>query len=66
MVRITNSPNYSFDHKAYVEMAGVEDDEKPVSGIMTGSRFIEVDTGKVYLFDEVSANWIEQSASGEG
>ena len=46
MVRIINSPNYSFDGKAYAELAGLADDDKPTTGLMTGSKFIEVDTGK--------------------
>ena len=63
MVRILNSPNYSFDHKAYVELAGLSADAKPTDGIVTGSSFVEVDTGKVYFFDEEGAEgseWVEQ------
>lgn len=59
MVRILNSPNYSFDHKAYVELAGLSADEKPTDGLVTGSIFVEVDTGKVFFFDEDS-DWTEQ------
>lgn len=63
MVRILNSPNYSFDHKAYVDLAGLSTDTKPTDGIMTGSVFTEVDTGKVFFFDESAAagsEWVEQ------
>lgn len=66
MVRIINSPNYAFDGKAYAELAGLADDDKPITGLMTGSKFIEVDTGKEFRFDEVSESWIDQSAPGEG
>lgn len=38
--------------KKYVEMFGKSTDNKPLTGIITGSKFTEVDTGDVYLFDE--------------
>lgn len=48
--------------KKYIEAAGLSTDSKPTSGIVTGSVFLEVDTGKVYLFDEVGSQWQEVSA----
>lgn len=48
------------NEKLYIEVAGLSTDTKPSSGIVTGSRFIEVDTGKEYRFDEVSGEWYEQ------
>ena len=36
----------------YAEMFGKSTDSKPVTGLVTGSKFTEVDTGDVYLFDE--------------
>ena len=36
----------------YVELAGVHDDSKPTAGIVTGSTFIEADTGDIYVFCE--------------
>lgn len=47
----------------YIEAAGLSTDDKPVN-CCTGSVFIEVDTGKVYLFDEVSADWTELGQDG--
>ena len=41
---------------AYAEFAGLASDDKPV-GYITGSKFTEVDTGKEYLYDEVSKTW---------
>lgn len=41
----------------YVEAFGLSTDEKPTSGICTGSVFVEVDTGRVYLFDEDNSVW---------
>ena len=50
------------DSLAYAELYGLNDDDKPTSGIITGSKFTEVDTGDVYLFDEVSGNWTKVAA----
>ena len=50
------------DNKRYIEAAGLSTDSKPTSGIVTGSVFIEVNTGKVYLFDEASGSWQEVGA----
>ena len=41
--------------KMLVEIAGLSTDEKPTSNsYATGSSFMEVDTGNVYLYDETS------------
>lgn len=40
-------------------------DEKPVSGINNGDEVKEMDTGKVYHFDEENSTWIEWSATAE-
>ena len=37
----------------YSEMFGLSTDDKPLTGLITGSKFTEVDTGDIYLFDEV-------------
>lgn len=47
------------DGVQYVEMAGLSTDTKPTEGIMTGSSYLEIDTGDVFLFDEESGTWIE-------
>ena len=36
------------------------DDEKPTDGVSMGSILVEVDTGKVYFFNEVAGEWVEQ------
>ncbi len=41
----------------YLEAAGLSTDAKPTEGLVTGSRFTEVDTGDVYAFDEVGGAW---------
>ena len=43
----------------YKEFAGLSTDTKPTAEVATGSTFLEVDTGDVFAFDEVSQNWNE-------
>ena len=43
----------------YKEYAGLSTDTKPTAEVATGSTFQEVDTGKVFSYDEVSQTWIE-------
>ena len=43
----------------YIQAAGPSSVSKPTTGIVTGSIFLESDTGKVYIFDETSAAWTE-------
>lgn len=45
------------DGKYYVEAAGLSTDPKPTLTLITGSRFIEVDTGKEYRYDEIGVEW---------
>ena len=69
MVRIINERLITKDKK-YVEAFGLSTDDKPVAGIITGSKFTEVNTGDVYLFDEtstgtwtkVAAGWVDPDA----
>lgn len=61
---------YFDETKKYAEMFGLSTDDKPVTGLVTGSKFTEVNTGDVYLFDEtgdgtwtkVSAGWVNPDA----
>lgn len=51
------------DTKKYVEMFGLSTDTKPKAGLITGSKFTEVNTGDVYLFDEAgSGTWTKVQA----
>lgn len=43
--------------KHYIEAAGLSTDTKPTEDLVTGSLFLEVDTGTVYAYDEVSGTW---------
>lgn len=43
-----------------VVVAGLSTDTpKPTDGIANGSMFVEMDTGKIYLFDADGATWRE-------
>lgn len=48
-----------------VELRGLSDDEKPTTiengEIENGSSFIEIDTGKLYLYNGASSSWVEVS-----
>ena len=48
---------YFSEEKKYVEMFGLSTDTKPTTGLVSGSKFTEVDTGKEYLYDEESQTW---------
>ena len=55
MVRVMVKKAYTND-MVYVELAGLASDDKPTGGgMITGSRFIEADTGKVFMYDETAA-----------
>ena len=58
MVRITIETTYPSD-KRYIEAFGLSTDSKPTSGVITGSVFVEVDTGKAFLFNETASAWVE-------
>lgn len=45
--------------KRYVEGTCLSTDEKPVDNIGNGSVLLEMDTSKVYLFDEENSIWKE-------
>lgn len=37
---------------------GLSTDTKPTKGFENADRFVEMDTGDVYLFDEQNATWL--------
>jgi hypothetical protein len=45
--------------KRYIEAVGLSTDTKPTEDVLTGSTFMEVNTGKVFFFDESSNTWLE-------
>ena len=51
------------------EYDGLKDDTKPTEGVRNGSVFVEMDTAKVFLFNEAAATWIEvteEDANADG
>lgn len=50
-------------NKRYIEAVGLSTDTKPTDNIVTGSLFVEVNTGKVFMHNEEgtgSSKWVEQ------
>lgn len=43
----------------YSEYSGLSTDSKPTTGVFNGSTFLEMDTGRVFVFDATTLNWIE-------
>ena len=64
MIRRLVDRYFNEDDK-YSEMFGLSSDIKPEDGLITGSKYIEVDTGIEYRFDEESRSWTPQN-SGNG
>ena len=66
MVRLVVEKTFQ-DNKLYIEGFCTSLDTKPTSGIITGSKITEADTGDVYLFEEgdnptwhkVAAGWVD-------
>ena len=44
-------------NKRYIEAYGLSTDTKPTELLITGSVFIEVNTGSAYFWDETGATW---------
>lgn len=49
------------NNKRYQELFGLSSDTKPTDHIATGSSFWEVDTQKLYMFNETSNSWVAQN-----
>lgn len=60
MVRATKSSMFIEQGLYYMELSGLSTDTKPTAEVAQGSIFQEVDTGKVFFFDEASGTWVEQ------
>ena len=41
------------------ELFGLSTDAKPTTGYANGTTFVEVDTGKLFLFNETAGAWVE-------
>ena len=61
-----NKAKYFGDNKVLIEAACLKTDTKPTTGIANGSKCIEMDTGKTYMFNEEDSEWEELPSSGGG
>lgn len=62
MIRAQNAKVILVDNGEVKQMAdlfGTSSDSKPTTGYLNGSSFIEVDTGKIFLFNEATSTWVE-------
>ena len=54
--------HYAGNEKSYVEAACLSTDSKPTDGIANGSICIEMNTGKIFMFNEAGSAWVELTA----
>ena len=52
--------------KQVVEVACLSTDTKPTKGICNGSLCLEINTGKIFAYDEENGEWEEVGTSGGG
>lgn len=57
---------YAGQDKVYIESVCLSTDSKPTTGIANGSTCIEMNTGKKFMFNEDSGEWVEVPSSGGG
>ena len=53
---------YVGNEKCLVESACLSTDSKPTTGIANGSICIEMNTGKIFMFNEAGSAWVELTA----
>lgn len=58
MVRILEEQTF-VEGKRYIRAVGLSTDTKPTEGVITGSEFSEVDTGKTFAYAE-GDQWYEK------
>ena len=54
--------HYAGNEKSHIEGACLSTDSKPTDGIANGSLVIEMNTGKIFMFNEAGSAWVELSA----
>ena len=64
MREVEVQPVYTNDgsYKKIATIYGTSGESKPTTGLAFGSLFVEVDTGKAFLFNETTSAWVEQGA----
>lgn len=58
MITIYRKEGATYD-KQEVELRGLSTDEKPTEDVSNGTIFIEMDTGKIYMYDLENEEWKE-------
>ena len=53
---------YYGQNKVLIEATCLSTDSKPTTGIANGSICIEMNTGKIFMFNEAGSAWVELSA----
>ena len=59
MITIYRESGLIDGQKVELEYRGLSTDNKPTENVANGSMFIEINTGKIYLFDEENEQWKE-------
>ena len=57
-----SSSKWLTNGKELIEAASLSTDSKPTDGIANGSICIEMNTGKIFMFNEAGSAWVELSA----
>lgn len=56
----TTIKEQTYDNKdRYIEAVCLSTDSKPTEGVQNGSIVIEMDTGKLYMYNEAGTAWVE-------
>lgn len=59
MIRFYKDTYQITPEKTMMQIACNSTDDKPTTGVATGSLCLEVDTGKMYAFSEKTSTWTE-------
>ena len=51
--------HYAGNDKCYIEGVCLSTDSKPTTGIANGSMLLEMNTGKIFVFNEAGSAWVE-------
>ena len=57
-----NKALYRGQNKVLIEAVCLSTDSKPTTGIANGSICLEMNTGKIFMFNEDGSAWVELSA----
>ena len=59
MVTYNDAKSMGYPGKTSLTITGLSTDTKPTVGVQNGSAFIEMDTSKLYFYDEENQTWEE-------